>query len=426
MSAYLSHTVLRALLISMFATFVTWKGISGQSWPQLGGPNRNFMVDVKGLAATWPPSGPKKLWSRELGDGYSGIVVDGGTLYTMYRPPGVTSNSNKSEEVVAAIDNTTGKTFWEHRFDAPFFKSMMMEHGPGPHSTPLLAADRVFAVGVTGKFYCLDKKTGKVLWFHDLCQEYKAPPRDRGYSCSPIAYKNTVILAVGGPGQALMAFNQKDGNVVWKKLDFEDSPSSPILINVDGQDQLVSFFGNAVVGVDPNKGDLLWQHPHQTDWGLNISMPVWGEGNLLFITSAYSGGSRVIQLNVVNGKTTAKQLWSNNRMRVHIGNAIRVGDTIYGSSGDFGPAFLSAIDVRTGNAVWQDRSFSKANLLYVDGKFLILDEDGNLGLASVSPQGLKVLARAELLKRKAWTAPTLVGTRLYVRDQKTLTALDLS
>jgi outer membrane protein assembly factor BamB len=417
---------LRRFLTAASTVLLTWSSLPGQSWPQFGGINRNFKVDVKGLASSWPASGPKKLWSRELGDGYSGIVVDGGTLYTMYRPLGVMSLYTKQEEVVIAIENTTGKTYWEHRFEAPFLKSMEMENGPDPHSTPLLTADRVFAVGVTGKLYCLDKKTGTVAWFHDLYQEYKATPRNRGYSCSPIAYKNTVILTAGGPGQALMAFSQKDGSVVWKKQDFDASPSSPILINVDGQDQLVTFLGNAMVGIDPNNGELLWQHPHRTDWGLNISLPVWGEGNLLFMTSAYNGGSRLIQLSRTSGKTIPKELWFSNRMRVHIGNTICIGDTIYGSSGDFGPAFLSAVDVKSGKVLWQDRSFSKANLLYADGKFIILDEDGHLALATATPQGLNVVSKVELLKRKCWTAPTLVNTRLYVRDQRTLMALDLS
>jgi outer membrane protein assembly factor BamB len=420
-----SSSLYRGLLISALIGLGAWTYLSGQSWPQFGGAHRNFKVDVSNLAPRWPATGPKKLWDRELGDGFSGIVVDGGTLYTMYRPLRITLLYGKSEEIVTAIDRSTGKTYWEHRFDAPFVKSMNMENGPGPHSTPLVTADRLYAVGVTGKFYCLDRKTGKVVWFHDLYNEYKAPARDRGYSCSPIAYKNMVILMVGGPGQALMAFNQKDGSVVWKKQNFDPSPSSPILITVDGQDQLVAFLGNAIVGLDPGNGNLLWQHPHRTDWGLNISMPVWGEGNLLFMTSAYSGGARMIQLTRAHGKTTPRELWSSNRMRVHIGNAIRVGDTIYGSSGDFGPAFLSAIDAKTGAVLWQDRSFSKANLLYAGGKFIILDEDGQLGLATATPQGLTVLSRVELLKRKAWTAPTLVGTTLYVRDQERLVALDL-
>ena len=47
-------------------------------------------------------------------------------------------------------------------------------------------------------------------------------------------------------------------------------------------------------------------------------------------------------------------------------------------------------------------------------------------LATVSPQGLKVLARAPILENLAWTPPTLVGSTLYVRDRKTIAAYDLS
>jgi len=88
-------------------------------------------------------------------------------------------------------------------------------------------------------------------------------------------------------------------------------------------------------------------------------------------------------------------------------------------------AFLSAIDVRTGTLAWQDRAFARAQLLYADNKLIILDEDGALGLATVSPEGLKVLARAQILEHRAWTPPTLVGQTIYVRDRRTIAAFDL-
>ncbi len=75
---------------------------------------------------------------------------------------------------------------------------------------------------------------------------------------------------------------------------------------------------------------------------------------------------------------------------------------------------------------WQDRAFARAQLLYADDKLVVLDEDGTLGLATVSAQGLKVLARAQILEHLAWTPPTLVGRTLYVRDRKTIAAYDLS
>ena len=393
---------------------------NGQSteWRQWGGPQRNFKSDAKGLAESWPATGPRRLWSRDLGDGYSAIVVDDGKLFTMYR--------KGDQDVVIALEAATGKTLWEYSYDAPFAKEYELEQGPGPRATPLVVGDQVFAVGATGKLHCLNKQTGRMVWGHDLLAEFKGTVRVRGYSCSPIAYKNTVIMMVGGTGHAIMAFNQKDGSVAWQKQDFKNSPSSPLLINIDGQDQLVAFMFDEVVGVDPNNGDLLWSHPHKTDSGLNISMPVWGEGNLLFCSSAYDGGSRVIKLTRAGGKTTAQEVWFNRLFRVHYGNVIRVGDYVYGSSGDFGPAPFTAVNINTGQIMWRNRSLSRATLISADGRFIILDEDGNLALATPSPEGLKVHSKVELLTNNAWTVPTLVGTKLYVRDRKIIMALDLS
>ena len=386
-------------------------------WSQWGGPTRNFVSNSKGLAASWPEKGPRQLWSRPLGQGHSSILVSGNTLYTMY--------SQGEQEIVIALAADTGKTIWEHKYDAPT-AGMNYKEGLGPHSTPLLVGDRLYTVGAIGKFYALDTKTGKVLWFHDLWKEYNGTRMGRGYSCSPLLYKNTIILTLGGQGQTLIAFNPNDGTVAWKNQSLDMSPASPIIINVDGQDQMVAFMGKVIAGLDPNNGELLWSHPHVTDWGLNISTPVWSSDNLLFLSSAYSGGSRVLKLNRSQGKTSVTELWFNNRLRIHHGTAIRIGDYIYGSSGDFGPAFFAAVNVKTGEIAFQDRSFPKTSFLYADGKLIILDEDGNLALATVSPAGLKVISKVSLMKNLAWTVPTLVGTKLYLRDRQTIMAVDLS
>src|SRR5437773_834465 len=89
----------------------------GVPWTQWGGPHRNFTTESGGLKSSWPASGPKVIWQRPLGEGYSSPSVEGGVLYTMYGRPG--------EEIVTAINATTGKTVWEHattlsfRSDAP-------------------------------------------------------------------------------------------------------------------------------------------------------------------------------------------------------------------------------------------------------------------------------------------------------------------
>lgn len=405
------------LILALLLLLADSAQTQSNDWAQWGGPHRNFTSDAKGLATNWPATGPRRIWQRELGEGYSAIAAEGGRLFTMYR--------KGENEVVIALDAATGKTVWEYSYAAPFSTQYDMSNGPGPHATPLVTANLVFTSGATGKLHCLDKKSGKVLWSHDLLNEFHGTLRVNGYSCSPIAYKDKVIMMVGGRASSLVAFNQKDGSVAWKKHDFKNSTSSPIIINVDGQDQLVAFMYGEVVGVDPGNGNLLWTHLHPVEYGLNTSTPIWGSDNLLFISSGYDGGSRVIKLSRAADKTSIEELWAHRLMRVHFTNAIRVGDLVYGSSGDFGPAPFTAIDVKTGKVLWRNRTFPRASILVADGRFIILDEDGHLLLATATSEGLTVISKVALLDRQAWTVPSLVGTRLYLRDRKNIMALEL-
>ncbi|MGH9330568.1 MAG: PQQ-binding-like beta-propeller repeat protein [Vicinamibacterales bacterium] len=411
------------MLIAGLALSVTTLHAAGE-WTQWGGPRRNFTSDAKGLATSWPAGGPKQLWTRALGEGHSSILVDGTRLYTMYRPLGLLSMVRRSqEEIVVSLDAATGKSVWEHRYPAPT-DGLDFEYGAGPHSTPLIVGSRLFAASTMKELFALDKQTGKVVWSHNLIKEYGAPSPGRGFSPSPIAYRETVILPAGGPN-AVLGFDQATGKVVWRSPAFEIGPASPILIAVDGQEQLVVFGGTEILGLNPSSGEILWRRPHKTAWNLNISTPVWGDGNILFLSSAYDTGSAGLQLSQIGGKTTVKELFFTNQMRVHIGTVIRIGDYAYGASGDFGPAFITGINVKTGKIAWRDRSFARSTFLYADNKLIILDEDGALGLATVSPQGLTVLTRADVMTKTSWTVPTLVGTKLYLRDRKNILALEL-
>lgn len=402
-------------------------------WPQFGGPNRNFTVDGKGLAEKWPEEGPRKLWSRELGDGYATIVVDGDLLFTMYRVG--------EDEFAIALDAKTGKTAWEHKNASPF-TTEMAEFGPGPHTTPLLVGDRLYTIGTNAVMHAFDKKTGKVLWKHDLPAEFNAPVPGRGYGASPIAYKNTVIVVVDrkrepaeagaeppkpqpGQGQSLMAFDQETGSVVWKAQDFDMSYSSPVLIKFDGKDQLVVFSGAELSGLNPENGELLWSHPFKTQFGANLSSPLWDGKDTFFCSAAYDSGSRAIKLTKKDGKTVPEELWYSRKMRVHHGNSVYVNDHVYGSSGDFGPAFFMGMELQSGKIDWRERGFAKSTCVLAGGKLVILDEDGNLALATATPSGLTVHSKCKLLEKYAWAAPTLVGTKLYIRDRKNIMALEL-
>jgi outer membrane protein assembly factor BamB len=299
-----------------------------------------------------------------------------------------------------------------------------------------VVGDRIVMASGTGLILSLDKRSGRIVWQHDVYNEYAGTRLGFGYSCHALPYKDTLIVLVGGraglisrltggTGAAAIAFKQADGAVAWQNLSFDNAHSSPKLITVDGQPQVVALLAKEVIGFSPDNGAELWRHPHETPYGLAISTPVWGPDNILFVSSAYGSGSRALELHQAGGKTTVRELWANPRLQLHFGSAIRVGGHIYMSDAYQGPAIMTAVEVKTGRAVWQKRLFAKAQLLLADGKLIVLDEDGTLALTSVTPERLDLLSMTSLLKKTAWTPPTLVGTRLYVRDRTSLVALDL-
>jgi len=249
---------MKLFAFALTALLLTGNSIETQaplpSWTQWGGPTRDFMVPSTGLATTWPSGGPRRLWSRPLGEGHSAILFENGRIYTHYRP---LSTPRSQEEVVIAMDAGSGSTLWEYRYPSPTTGADFSE-GAGPHATPLIVGSRLFAVGARRDFIALDKTTGKLLWSHDLIKEYNAPGIDRGMANSPLLHNNTILLPIGGGGQAIGAFHPETGALLWKAGRVTESPASPIIIDGDGQKQLVVFGGERIAaGHDPSNGNEL-------------------------------------------------------------------------------------------------------------------------------------------------------------------------
>jgi outer membrane protein assembly factor BamB len=400
----------------MLQTLTLILAIAGQTWPQWGGPTRDFRVPGAGLH--WTGAAPARAWQRDLGDGFSSIVGDSKTLYAAWR--------RDRAVVVAALDAATGRARWEQALDDELLPNMFLEYGRGPNSTPAIVGSRLFVTTFTGTLAALDLSTGRVAWRKELWRELRGTFRDVGYSNSPLAFRDLIILPVGGRGRGLAAFRQSDGSVAWMAGDLENAMSSPVLIDLDGETQLVALMVEGLAGFEPATGRQLWLHPHNTQYEVNAATPVWhAASRTLVVSSAYDGGARAIRLERAGGKTQASEAWFNRRLRVHHGNMMLLGDHLYGSSGDFGPAPLTAIEVRTGRVVWQDRAFPKVNLVQAGDRTIVLDEDGQLAIATLTPAGLTVHQRAPVTTKLSWTAPTLIGNRLYIRDRRTLVAIDL-
>ncbi|UCE60524.1 MAG: PQQ-like beta-propeller repeat protein [Phycisphaerales bacterium] len=407
-------------------------------WPQWGGPNRNFTIETTGLADSWSDEGPRRLWERELGAGYSAIVCDDGALYTMYR-----KKPTDEVEYTIALDARSGATLWQHENRAKLLAPPDQRWGgQGPNATPLVVGDRLFTVGSRAVLHCFDKKSGRVLWEHDLVRKCGAVLTNSvGYCSSPIAYDKTVIVTVdslsgenvpdlernavpkleasaGSPGHSIVAFDQISGEIRWKGVRVDTTFSSPIVVNVGGNDQLVSSTYGGVLGVDPKSGALLWQHPMR---GGTVT-PVWNGEDLVFHSS---DGERtlgiVVKLAGEGGTTSIEELWQSKKLRISQATPVRVGDVLVGAN----DTLLMGVDYRTGRRLWGKRGFANASCVYGDGKLIILDENGRLTLATASRDGLGIHSQCQVTERYSFSVPTLAGTHLYVRDRKNIVALEL-
>ncbi|UCE59254.1 MAG: PQQ-binding-like beta-propeller repeat protein [Phycisphaerales bacterium] len=401
-------------------------------WRQWGGPNRDFAVDTSGLADSWPDGGPKKLWYRTLGTGYSSIVVDNGVLYTMYR-----TGRKDVHEYTIALDAATGKTIWQKRNRAAI-PPETPDHGKeytGPNATPLIVGDRLYTIGRNATMHCFKKTDGAVLWKHELHKDFGAQLEPCGYSCSPLAYGDTIIVPLGrgagdtSEGNSLIAFDRETGSVSWRSQTFRLDHSSPILITLGGQDQYVLCTKDGAFGIDPRNGALLWHHaiPEETDEFIGLyANPVWnGADALQFSTINANYG---IRLTRADGKTNVERAWYTRKVPMGMGTPALIDGMVVGAKRTWDGAqnVLAAIDIRTGKRVWVKRALPGAILVGDAEKLVFLNLDGQLGLLTATREGLTTHAQCQVTERWSWTAPTLVGTTLYVRDEKHIMALDLS
>src|SRR5262249_29482234 len=192
---------------------------SPRDWPQWRGPLRDGVSLETGLNFSWPEEGPKMLWEAEASEGYSGFAVTAGRV-DMFVQQG-------NDEAVVGWDAETGHELWRVHYPAHFTNRF----GSGPRSTPTIDGGRVYTVGGTGVFLCLDAATGEQFWRHDLLQEFDATNLTWGVAFSPLIEGKLVLTNPGGKqGNSIVAFDKISGEVVWRALSDTASYSSPIAV----------------------------------------------------------------------------------------------------------------------------------------------------------------------------------------------------
>jgi outer membrane protein assembly factor BamB len=401
--------VTAALVLSLSAAV---SNRASEDWPQWRGPNRDGRSAEKGLLKTWASGGPPLAWKAAgAGEGYSSFATAGGRLFTL--------GARGNQEFVVAFDAATGNQVWATQHGRRFGN----DRGDGPRGTPTIENGRVYAFGASGDMSVLDANSGKIIWTVNVLEKFGGSNIQWGLSESPLVLADRILINAGGRGASVVALKKTDGSLIWRSLDDEAGYSSAVLHEVGGVREAIFFTGRRALGVNVNDGKLLWSYDRVANGTANIATPLV-RGNRVFISSDYGTGAVLLELAAAGGGVTAKEVYFTNEMRNHHASSILVGDYLYG----FSSAILTAMQFDTGKVVWRDRSVGKGSLVFADERLYIYSEGGVVGLVEPSPQGYLERGRFTIQAGRlpTWAHPVVSGGKLFIRDQDTIYAYDVT
>ncbi len=401
-----------------FLIFCIFLSINTQSraedWPQWRGPDYNGISRETGWLSTWSEDGPKVLWEKNIGIGFSSITVSNGRAYTM--------GNIDARDHVYCYDAATGDEIWNKSYECPLFNNL---HEGGPCSTPTVDGNAVYTFSKKGDIIRFDAATGDIVWQKNVQDELGCKPPTWNFSSSPVIIGDALILNAGIRGLAL---NKANGSVKWQNGTGTGAYATAVPFDLNGKKSLAMLVAEEFIGLDFETGNVLWQIPWQTHAQINAT-DVIVSGNKIFVSTGYNVGCALYELK--SGKP--KEVYKNKEMSTQLNSAVLWKGDLYGFDGMIGMGggpgrgSLKCMDFETGKVKWSQGGMGTGSLMLADGKLIILSEDGKLIIAEASPDGFKQLAAKQILTYKCWTVPVLANDRIYARDtQGKLVCLDAS
>ena len=383
--------------------------VSGQEWNQWRGPARDGSVSAKNAPGTWPES-LKQTWRLEIGEGYSSPVVAGDRVFIHGR--------RDPEEIVAAVSLTTGKIIWQQKYQASFKKNQYaVEMAKGPNSTPLVAGNRLFTLGVTGILNAWDTATGKQLWTRDFSGSIDTSKLFCGTAASPLIVEGRLVVQVGSDihGGSILALNPATGATEWEWKGLGPGYASPVVIETAGRRQIVGLTEGSIVSLDAKTGKELWSLPFPDEWHENISTPLWTGTQL--VVSGTRQGTHAYSIKEVDGKWQASETWKNPDIAMYMSSPVFGDGVIYGHSSKKKGQFF-AIDAQTGAVRWttEGREGEHASLLLTPKHVIFLTNGANLIVAKRGTPTFAIERRYEVAKASTFAMPVLLGSDILVRD----------
>ncbi|MGH9374232.1 MAG: PQQ-binding-like beta-propeller repeat protein, partial [Vicinamibacterales bacterium] len=380
-------------------------------WTDFRGPKRDGRYDQQPIFTDWPSGGPRPAWKQPIGGGYASFVIARGRAFTI--------EQRADEEVVAAYDVRTGRELWTNAWTGLFSERM---GGDGPRATPTWADGRVYALGGNGELRCLEDETGRTIWRTNILEDAGAANLTWGMAAAPLVVDNTIVVLPGGRnGQSVVAYDRQTGTRVWSALDDQQAYSSPMLVTLGGIRQILVFSASRMIGLTPDRGEVLWEYPWKTNNEINASQPLVIGQNRVFVSTGYGTGAAVIELTPADRGFAVKEIWRNIRMKNQFTSSVLHDGFIYGLD----EAILACVDAATGDLKWKGGRYGYGQVLLAGDRIIVLTEGGDIALVRATPDRHEELMRVPVIEGKTWNHLAMSDGYLLVRNVNEMAAFDL-
>jgi len=381
-------------------------------WPCWRGSNG----DGISTETNWNPAalknGAKILWRANVGQGHSTVSIKDGLLYTQGSCSKKQNGIELYEELVFCFNAQTGEKIWS--FSYP---STSMNHG-GPRATPTIDGTNVYTLGSKGHIFCLESKTGKVVWKKNPVAEELTNDSKWGFSGSPVIDGDFLIFNIGTSGLCL---NKNTGSVIWKSGTNTWGLATPVLTKI--QDRRIVLFNPefTLYAVNTANGNIEWTYP----WPYGDADPVLVQDKI-YVIGGKPGNKRCRALvNISDGKEYKS--WTHRKMNVNFITSIVYKNCIYGITWDKKKHHLQCFDLRSEKVVWQQRLDDWSAFSMANGYIIMIEANGELSILEGSTKSYKKISSAKVFEIKnrkdsedqpltCWTAPVLCDGKIYVRN----------
>lgn len=371
-------------------------------WPHFLGPNHDLKSDETGFLKSTDKPLPK-LWERTIGSAFSSFAIVDGRIYTC--------GQEDKQQWLICLDAHSGDVVWKK----PIEKQFRNEHGDGTRATPTVHDGLVYILGANGRLLCADARTGDKVW--DV--QFSSPPT-WAYSGSILIEGDLAIVPAGPGDAALSAYDRKTGKPAWTAGSKPVGYATPYPFTFEGKKYIVGFTGNSALIIEPATGREVWRTEWKTDWDVNAAAPIFHDGHL-FLTSGYDTGSALFKLAAAGDKLTAREVWRSDVLLSKFQSSILHDGHLYASDQNA----LKCVEFATGKEMWKKPRVRNGTIIMAEGHLILLTEGGQLQIAPVSPEDFKPTLTADILDGRCWSAPVLLGGRLYARNLERVVCYNL-